>query len=438
LAKPFWVTQFRIDDSAWTALETQASAKLTDPLVLAFEQGLINENHFISWERERSGLLSLKSVFFNGEPPRDLWMHYDLKVCTQSFAMPVGKWEDKTYWAKLSEAPTPMESQLKDVIWVLAPFSALGKWFSIWKSEVAVAPLFTDESSNAGTNHPLSDDSESIVLPELPEEYSGPPQGLGTLGTEKTLADIDFGTIKPLGTPTPPLSKDQEQTLDTTSTSTSASASTSLSMSVTGTQVDFMMPPLSKTIPPTGVRPSMSSNKLEDFAAPRNNPNIDVKLVPLDVISDRLKSASSQEEIANVIMGGWQNYFDRVMILLVQNGSLVVWRWCGSWEGELKKGISFELNTPSIFKITFGTLRAYHGHVSPGAINDHFFKIANRGQYPEHVDVAPVITDGQCVAMLVGCCTKEAGKKILVNKLEDQAALFATGLIKFLSTRLAG
>ena len=66
-------------------------------------------------------------------------------------------------------------------------------------------------------------------------------------------------------------------------------------------------------------------------------------------------------------------------------------------------------------------------------MNDLFFKLTNSGQYPDHVTVAPVVADGQCIAMLVGCCKSDMSKQITLNRIEDQASLFATGLLRFIN-----
>jgi hypothetical protein len=433
--KPAWALQFKIEDSVWTELVREAALVLKTPLSLAFEKGHLNENHFISWERERSGLASLKALYFNGQRPVDLWTHFDFKVCAQDFCMPVANWDGHVYWAKLSSEPVAFESELEDVIWVLAPWSAMKKWFGQWQLEVSVAIPSPVQATASGTFSGFQasdtgqmpahiDSSEAVSFDEtevkenieIVEDYSGPPQGLKIVSAEKTLASIDFGNIMSLVAPVPALQKnDSQSAVPVFNLESVVTTNPSISLLNNQIEVTFATP-----LPP----PLPQALALE-ITIPSQIDLNEISLVPLETLDERLATAKNQDECGNLILGGLQNYFDKVMILLIQGTSLAAWRWSGQWFGNFQRGEILSLTTPSVFKITATTQHPFHGQASHSPANDRFFQITNGNQYPEHVTVLPVITNGACVALIVGCCAPDIGRKLNLHRLEEQTAIFA-------------
>jgi len=147
--------------------------------------------------------------------------------------------------------------------------------------------------------------------------------------------------------------------------------------------------------------------------------------IPVDQYESRIRLATSQDSLAEAFMGSWQNYFEQVMILLFINGHLTIWWDNRKFKNQFVRGETIPFEGASVFKIVNDSGHSYHGHASPCTINDRFFKYTNAGQYPDHLTIVPVKSGEHVVAMLLGMCSKEASKKIVLSRLEEDSKLFA-------------
>ncbi|MDZ4678509.1 MAG: hypothetical protein SGI74_13510 [Oligoflexia bacterium] len=382
--KPEWAQQFKIDDDTWTTLCSQAARQKNTPLDVALDSGLLNENKLIAWDRNLSGLASLNTLFFNGEPPIHLWEKLDYHWCRAQACLPIGEWDGHVYWAKLSSEHIEFPVPTPNVIWVIAPWTGVKKWFSQWETNQLEAPQALKIDTGA-------------ILPAGLAEFKMPDANAvdAPVGLSMSTPQIVSLTLAPTPPPAPAVAQAAPIHIPPTP--------------------QPVMPPATPIAP---VAISVSTN---------------IANLPIEQLAGRLKITSNQEELAATLMGSWQNYFTKVMILLYQGNKLIIWRWNAGWKGQIKVGDTITLDTPSIFKIVADTGTLYHGYVVAGPVNDRFFHQTDGGQYPDHVTVAPVIAQGKVVAMLVGTCTKDVGRSLILGRLEEHAGLFSTALMRLLN-----
>jgi len=474
--KPLWALHFKLDDSTWARIEKQSLITQCTPLEIALDSGFINPEQFLEWDRDTSRTAALKIDFFNSPPPLKLFEKFDYVDCRQKVCMPVTEWEGKIYWAKLSSTPTGLEKEGSEKYWFLAPWPGLKKWFEAWKA-VALS-----NSEKAPT--PLAAFVEPPHLPSLNKEISseivpGEPISLKEVKDSSapkfTLAPTLSGSPQNSFPPTLVEPKVETIILDTSLTPSSPgithSSISSHVPSSTGSKVKSVEPPtglknitpnataaidfsslLGAPVPPLPtiskdprpVKPSEPENivyfeAVENIPTPKPltkpiaKPEASTKpipTIPLDQFESRMRLAATQDGLAETFMGAWQNYFQQVMILLFQNEQLCIWWDNSQFNGQFNRGEVISLEESSVFKIVADTMNPYHGYVSPGPINDKFFQLTNGSQYPEHLTIVPVVSGDHVVAMLLGTCGEEAGKTIILHKLEEDAKLFCSSLLK--------
>jgi hypothetical protein len=430
--KPEWARHFQIDDTTWETLCSQAARQKSTPLDVALDMGLLNETKLLDWDRQRSGMATLRAEFFNAEPPAELFQAHDLAQCKTYACMPIGHWEGHTYWAKLASDQTQPANAVG--VWILAPWSGMKKWFTQWESVSSMELTAKDDIPMSPM--PITINTpESISLPEIPKaaepmidiskplelSIPAPPAAIAVpppvaapvaaapaVNTE-ALASIDFSSLMP-----PPAAHAVSDALTPFPT----------------LEINVPVPDVAQT------NPSITATIVEtnpSIMAPPPVPK--APDIPADQINSRIRSAASMEDLMSMILGGWKNYFDKSMVLLFQDNQLILWRWHGSWAGTVAAGDVIPLNTPSIFKIVADSCQPYHGYVSAGEVNDFFFKKTNNGQYPDHVSIVPVIVEKKVAAMIFGACSVEAGKSISLPKLEEHASYASVMFLSLLPHR---
>lgn len=131
--KPHWVHENKIDDTAFENFKKEAEQNNCPPLAIAFENGFVDETKCLEKEQKKSELFILDRVFFNTEPSPEIFKDYNFEAFKKNGLLPIGKWEEHTYFAKINPAPTPLDSNLSNPIFVLAPWTAMKKWFQVWE-----------------------------------------------------------------------------------------------------------------------------------------------------------------------------------------------------------------------------------------------------------------------------------------------------------------
>ncbi|MCC6277194.1 MAG: hypothetical protein IT289_04685 [Oligoflexia bacterium] len=405
--KPLWVDNFKIDQPTWESLVNQANREGRSPLSVALDLGLLNENKLNSWDREKSGLASLKTFFFNGQPPQDLWKQFDRSWCQKNSCLPIGTWEDVTYFAKLSSEEIPLPQNATKVVWVLAPWTGIKKWLSQWTT--------TQESTPP---------SEASAVPPAKSAEIEMPDGL-KIDTVST----SFSVPSPTAPAAPAFEAPAGLSLDGLDNLEKTAAAPE------GLGFELDLEPTKVTPDPESERPSVPQAPIQiNINLGQANAGADSAKIPMDKANSLMNEAASQDDLAKTFMGLWHNFFDKVMILLFQDGKLYTWRWSGPWVSGLNPGDEIPLNTPSIFKIVADTASSYHGYVAPGPVNDEFFNKTSAGQYPEHVTITPVIAQDSVMAMCIGICSKANGQGLVLGRLEEQTQLFAKNLTRILAS----
>lgn len=118
------------------------------------------------------------------------------------------------------------------------------------------------------------------------------------------------------------------------------------------------------------------------------------------------------------IINKLKRYFDQTMILNYENGVLKPLKWDGSWAKSTHTQKAIDLKLASIFRIVHDTKTPYHGQVFPNPINDAFFQAWNKGLYPQHITICPIIENKQIVGMILGACSSLASQKFQLRHIE--------------------
>lgn len=142
-------------------------------------------------------------------------------------------------------------------------------------------------------------------------------------------------------------------------------------------------PPTAKPAPAAPVAPAAA--KPATPAAPKNSPAAAAAM------------SGSVEDWKNL----WtqlNSTFQHSMVLLFRKGQVLPYKWDPQLSAAAPKPLSVQ--KPSPFRIVAKTQKPYHGYLVPNEVSDEFFKIWNKGQYPEHLTMSPIVI-GELVAGFV-------------------------------------
>ncbi|MBK9294395.1 MAG: hypothetical protein IPM57_08105 [Oligoflexia bacterium] len=131
--KPAWVENNKIDNTALENFKKEAEVNQCPPLAIAIENGFIDEEKFLDKEQAKSDLAIINKDYFNTNPAGDLFNGYDYLAFKKEGIIPLAKWEEHSYFAKISSDKANLESTLVNAIFVLAPWTGLKKWFQFWE-----------------------------------------------------------------------------------------------------------------------------------------------------------------------------------------------------------------------------------------------------------------------------------------------------------------
>lgn len=139
------------------------------------------------------------------------------------------------------------------------------------------------------------------------------------------------------------------------------------------------------------------------------------------VSKSKENTPQAPQQFQNILELG-AKYFTQFMILTYQNNVLQPSSWDATWSKQAHTQSAIDLSTPSVFRIVKETLNPYHGYIIPNSINDSFFQTWNKGVYPEHLTICPIIDKKNLVGMVLGMTTKEGAKKYQLHHIEEIAA----------------
>ncbi|MBX3018426.1 MAG: hypothetical protein KF767_11080 [Bdellovibrionaceae bacterium] len=81
----------------------------------------------------------------------------------------------------------------------------------------------------------------------------------------------------------------------------------------------------------------------------------------------------------------------------------------------------FSLSTPSPFRIVTRTEKSYHGYLINSPYLDQFFQSWNKGNYPEHLTVAPVLSGANIMGFVIAFGSAQAAGKAGLQAVEALA-----------------
>lgn len=118
--------------------------------------------------------------------------------------------------------------------------------------------------------------------------------------------------------------------------------------------------------------------------------------------------AKNIDEIAAYAFKEMTTHYEKSILALYQNGSLLIHRWSNNVNPNPQHiGTPLTIDRPNIFKIAHDTKKPYHGPTVTNEINKQFFDNWNDGLIPANVTVQP-LTDGKnLIGHLIGICSKE-------------------------------
>jgi hypothetical protein len=110
-----------------------------------------------------------------------------------------------------------------------------------------------------------------------------------------------------------------------------------------------------------------------------------------------------------------REHFEQCMVLVYKDEQLVPQQWDDMWILSNNAPPVIDLSTPSIFKIVVDTKGPYHGYVAPSPVNDAFFTSWNKGRYPEHVTIIPLLLNNEVIGMLLATSSRVRGSMVALN-----------------------
>jgi hypothetical protein len=367
--KPSWFDHFKISKMTWTALCEEAQRQGIHPAAAAIELGLISDLQLLHYESEQHALARLKDSFFvESAVPVELWKEHDhnREIYRKNATLPIAQWNGRTIWAKLSAESFDGEKLDSASISVLAPWNRLKKWFIAW----AEANTSVEQASAAGFEIEVEPPSFlDFSAVSLIKDDGNEPTVLSQTPVKSTPAPQPT-PLRPLNAPTPP-----------------------------------PLPTIAATPAPTAT--------LSSTPNPAPNPaSVSAPTPPPIPISLEL----------------WAPFFDRLAILLTQNGRMSLRYWQGMWSQRLRHGDSVTIDAPSVLKIVVDSGHPFHGRPSPSPANEKIFQWLCDGQYPEHLTIVPVFLAKELIAVVVGTCAPQRAANIKLAHLEQLSRQLADQL----------
>jgi hypothetical protein len=128
-----------------------------------------------------------------------------------------------------------------------------------------------------------------------------------------------------------------------------------------------------------------------------------VEVDPLAAISELLCEATTDDQIAELVLDAMQNDVKRRVLFKVQGGSAYVWRSAGAAiDPKTVAGVRFPVLSEPIFGLLNGE-DVYAGPLPLDPIHLGFFRKLGI-ETPKQVIVLPVHLDDQLIAMFYGDC----------------------------------
>lgn len=158
-----------------------------------------------------------------------------------------------------------------------------------------------------------------------------------------------------------------------------------------------------------------------------------------NIDSKPIESARTFNEVGAIGLIHALKHFEGAMVLVTKENQMKPWKWSDFMTHPHNSSFdSVELESASIFKIAYRTLKPFHGPVAFSPANEAFFKaFTSNGKLPLHATVAPIVLHSQCVGMIVGIARKPLAYKAILPSIERLADQMSQAFAKFNSASAA-
>lgn len=137
-----------------------------------------------------------------------------------------------------------------------------------------------------------------------------------------------------------------------------------------------------------------------------------------------LKTCQTLEELATHTLSAVARHFTGGLIFVAKSEGMTTWRFAAPFRTPRKPFGVLSFEKPSLFRIVDRTHLPYHGHTSPAAENDRFFKAYLGGKAPAHVTLVPVILNKKLLGLILGVADSEIPFRHILPIMEALAKDF--------------
>lgn len=131
----------------------------------------------------------------------------------------------------------------------------------------------------------------------------------------------------------------------------------------------------------------------------------------------------------NIVLNKILSSHDLAMVLTFKNGSLAPYATSSGWQKEASRSELIDLTHPSVFRIVTSSRNSFFGAISPNNTNEAFFSTWNKGAYPQHLSISPIIISDNMVGAILGAGTKQKLGQLSYREFEAIAQLAAECLV---------
>jgi hypothetical protein len=457
---PALIKHFKLSEADIAQIQAalQPNQTLLDVL---FEKKLVDPAAYLWWAKEHYSLPVLKIEFLNQTNNVEALLDRYKNVFPKNI-IPFHEVDGVLYVMCLE--PTPFEAP-QTIQYVLAPYEVISKYASKYLTNAIATeepkveipeekentnPLFKNLDTTKNPLESFSFDNLTTGEDAKPPTPEGDASDVGAIQLEDK-EDVPAG----LDFPTTP-----ERENDSFVTNNTVKAVDLDSFSFVGVvpvneeqkETSTQAPPAAQTPPPAEAQPAIAApapaaeapaiikpkpvkvDTSKPFTpatasslAAKHPPKPKVVAAELPasvtpIVSPAAMAASAKEfSQFDEVLKSMKKYFDQSMMLLFNNGNLEPRAWDETWAKVAHAQNAIDVSTPSIFRIVNETLNPYHGYVVPNPINESFFTNWNKGQYPEHVTICPIVHDKKIYGMILGATSKAGAKKYQLHHIQEIA-----------------
>lgn len=473
---PAFLKQFKLSESEIAPIQAALQPNQT-LLEVLFDKKLVDPVAYISWAKEHYALPALKIEFLNQTNNVEALLDRYKNVFPRN-VIPFHEVDGVLYVMCLE--PTPFDAP-QTVQYILAPYEVIQKYSSknestaVTKSEIAIEvavpentnPLFKDlelsknsletfnfdSLTNANAKPtPEGDvsDAGAIQLEDKADvpsglDFPGKPAEEESFVTNNPVTAVDLNSLSFVGIM--PTEHKVEPTPQAPAQVTPAVAASAPATEAPKVDVQAVIKPkpvkvdTSKPFTPATASSLAARHppkpKVEPIAAAPAAPAVETipdappTMPPIAPPLEMPSFAAPMAEVSSIapaslsqfdgILNSMKKYFDQCMLLMFVEGNLEPQAWDQAWSKTPHSQSAIDISSPSIFRIVNETVNPYHGYVVPNQINESFFMNWNKGIYPEHVTICPVVVDKKVYGMILGSTTKEGAKKYQLHHVQEIA-----------------